>query len=65
MTQGNSDVKDLTHSSKVGASQITDLVYMPKTYLTNRVRKHLTSVFHKLVIIRAIFRPAAGQKVSP
>lgn len=65
MTQGNSDVKDLTHSGKVGASQITDLVYMPKTYLTNSVRKHLTSVFHKLVIIRAIFRPAAGQKVSP
>lgn len=65
MTQGNSAEKDLPHSSRVGVSQITDLVYMPKTYLTNRVRKHLTSVFHKLVIIRAIFRPAAGQKVSP
>lgn len=64
-TQGNSAVKDLPHSSRVGASQITDFVCMPKTYLTNWIRKHLISMFHKLVIIRAIFKPASGQKVSP
>lgn len=53
-------------TSNLGASQITEGICMPKTYMSNRVRKqHLIFLFHKLVIIIAIVSPATGPKVSP
>lgn len=53
-------------TSNLGAYQITEGICMPKTYMSNRVRKqHLILLFHKLVIIRATVSPATGPKVSP
>lgn len=63
-TQANAAGKDLVPSN-LDASQITEGIYMPKTYMFNRVRKQLISLFHKLVIIRAIVSPTTGPKVSP